>query len=49
MTKCLKCKRTGLKLRDMNSAVVDGVFGFVCKECSNKLLGEQNPSISLKK
>jgi len=49
MVECVKCKKTGLKIRDMITTFVDGKSAFMCKDCAKTELGMQEPRIYFKK
>lgn len=49
MVQCAKCKASGLKFRNMISAILDGKSELVCKKCAQEMLGVQEPFLYVKK
>jgi hypothetical protein len=49
MVQCGKCGTTGLKMREVIPAFIDGKSVLVCRECAHELLGDQEPRIYIKK
>jgi hypothetical protein len=49
MVQGARCGATGLKMRDVVSACIEGKSQLVCRECAKTMLGEQEPCFYIKK